>query len=33
MVVAPVTRGAWQEVAALPDSSRGAGGFGSTGTG
>ena len=33
MVVAPVTRIAWQEVAALPDSARGTGGFGSTGTG
>jgi dUTP pyrophosphatase len=32
MVVAPVTRGVWQEVAALPDSARGSGGFGSTGT-
>ena len=33
MVVAPVTRIAWDEVEALPDSARGAGGFGSTGTG
>ena len=36
MVVAPVTRLAWQEVRSedeLPDSERGAGGFGSTGTG
>lgn len=32
MVVAPVTRGVWQEVDTLPDSARGAGGFGSTGT-
>jgi dUTP pyrophosphatase len=31
MVVAPVTRIAWDEVDALPDSARGAGGFGSTG--
>ena len=33
MVVAPVTRIAWNEVDALPDSARGAGGFGSTGGG
>jgi dUTP pyrophosphatase len=33
MVVAPVTQLCWQEVDALPDSERGAGGFGSTGTG
>lgn len=33
MVVAPVTRIVWDEVEALPDSARGAGGFGSTGTG
>jgi dUTP diphosphatase len=33
MVVAPVTRLAWDPVAELPDSARGAGGFGSTGTG
>ena len=33
MVVAPVTHGVWQEVEALPSSARGAGGFGSTGTG
>jgi dUTP pyrophosphatase len=33
MVVAPVTRLAWREVADLPASERGAGGFGSTGTG
>ncbi len=32
MIVAPVTRGIWREVEALPDSARGAGGFGSTGT-
>ena len=32
MVVAPVTRLSWDEVDALPDSERGAGGFGSTGT-
>ena len=31
MVVAPVTRVAWSETAALPESERGAGGFGSTG--
>ncbi len=31
LVVAPVTRISWVEVAALPDSGRGAGGFGSTG--
>ena len=33
MVVAPVTRVAWNEVGALPESARGGGGFGSTGTG
>lgn len=33
MVVAPVTQLRWEEVEALPDSERGAGGFGSTGTG
>jgi len=33
MIVAPVTRLAWNEVAELPGSARGAGGFGSTGTG
>jgi dUTP pyrophosphatase len=33
MVVAPVTRLAWDVVAELPDSARGDGGFGSTGTG
>ncbi len=32
-VLAPVTRAAWREVDTLPDSVRGAGGFGSTGTG
>jgi dUTP pyrophosphatase len=31
-VVAPVTRGVWREVDALPDTTRGEGGFGSTGT-
>jgi dUTP pyrophosphatase len=31
-VLAPVTRAVWREVAALPDSTRGTGGFGSTGT-
>ena len=30
-VLAPVTRAAWAEVAELPDTARGAGGFGSTG--
>ena len=33
MVVAPVARVAWNEVGALPESARGGGGFGSTGTG
>ena len=33
MVVAPVSRLEWAEVETLPDSGRGAGGFGSTGTG
>ena len=33
MVVAPVARVAWTEVAELPNSGRGTGGFGSTGTG
>jgi dUTP pyrophosphatase len=33
MVVAPVTRAVLEEVTDLPDSGRGAGGFGSTGTG
>lgn len=32
MVVAPVARVAWDEVATLDDTERGAGGFGSTGT-
>jgi len=32
-VLAPVTRAAWREVAALPETARGTGGFGSTGTG
>jgi dUTP pyrophosphatase len=31
-VLAPVTRASWREVAALPGTSRGEGGFGSTGT-
>jgi dUTP pyrophosphatase len=31
MLIAPVTRAAWREVAALDDTERGAGGFGSTG--
>lgn len=31
-VIAPVVRAAWREVAELPDTARGAGGFGSTGT-
>jgi dUTP pyrophosphatase len=31
LVIAPVSRVAWQPVAALPQSERGAGGFGSTG--
>jgi dUTP pyrophosphatase len=33
LVVAPVTRITWREVAVLPGSDRGAGGFGSTGPG
>ena len=33
MVVAPVARLGWREVAVLPESVRGAGGFGSTGSG
>jgi dUTP pyrophosphatase len=33
LVVAPVTRARWQEVAVLDTTDRGAGGFGSTGTG
>ncbi|MBX9701970.1 MAG: dUTP diphosphatase [Acetobacteraceae bacterium] len=32
-VLAPVVRAAWREVPSLPDTSRGTGGFGSTGTG
>lgn len=32
-VVAPVTRAAWREAATLPETRRGEGGFGSTGTG
>ena len=32
LIVAPVSRIAWREVSALPDTPRGAGGFGSTGT-
>ena len=31
MVIAPVTRAVWQEVAGLDETERGAGGFGSTG--
>lgn len=31
-VLAPVVRAAWREVAELPDTERGSGGFGSTGT-
>ena len=31
-VVAPVTRASWREVDTLPDTSRGTGGFGSTGS-
>jgi len=33
MVIAPVTRGEWDVVEALPETARGAGGFGSTGRG
>mgnify|MGYP003385914570 CR=1 FL=1 len=33
MIIAPVTRGQWQEVAALEDTARGHAGFGSTGRG
>tara|TARA_R110002124_G_scaffold139940_1_gene304151 strand:+ start:123 stop:590 length:468 start_codon:yes stop_codon:yes gene_type:complete len=33
MVIAPVTRGLFREVASLDETARGAGGFGSTGTG
>ena len=32
-VIAPVVRAAWHEVAELPETARGVGGFGSTGTG
>ncbi len=32
MIIAPVTQGAWSEVAELGETERGAGGFGSTGT-
>lgn len=32
MIVAPVTRVGWDEVETLPETTRGAGGFGSTGT-
>ncbi len=32
LVIGPVARIAWREVATLPESARGAGGFGSTGT-
>jgi dUTP pyrophosphatase len=31
-IIAPVTRATWQETDALPDTARGTGGFGSTGT-
>ena len=33
LVIAPVTQARWQETDSLPETSRGAGGFGSTGTG
>jgi dUTP pyrophosphatase len=33
MIIAPVTRAGWQEVDELDETARGAGGFGSTGTG
>ena len=33
MVIAPVTQAIWQEAASLDETARGAGGFGSTGTG
>jgi dUTP pyrophosphatase len=33
LIVAPVTRLSWRSAEQLPDSARGAGGFGSTGTG
>lgn len=32
MVIAPVTQSSWETVDTLPDTNRGAGGFGSTGT-
>jgi len=32
MVIAPVTRGVWRQTETLPESGRGSGGFGSTGT-
>ena len=32
LLIAPVTRGRWRQVDTLPDTARGAGGFGSTGT-
>ena len=32
MIIAPVTQGVWNEVEALDETARGAGGFGSTGT-
>jgi dUTP pyrophosphatase len=32
MIIAPVTQGVWNEVDALDETARGAGGFGSTGT-
>lgn len=32
MVIAPVTRGVWTQTGHLPETDRGAGGFGSTGT-
>ena len=33
MVIAPVTQAVWQEASSLDETARGAGGFGSTGTG
>ena len=33
MIIAPVSRAEWREVPELPESDRGSGGFGSTGTG
>lgn len=32
LLIAPVTRGRWRQVDTLPETARGAGGFGSTGT-